>query len=523
MSLPSRTHTLRTSLYTYIYPQVCIYIISYDKYFLYMNSSCAKSHMSLPLPVHTLKRVLTLRTSLYTKKHSQKYIFHITNTFCVWLRVVRTHICLCPCECSQLEPLCIHRDTHKFTYFILQILLCGTPLLCELTYVCALASAHTQNLFVYIHILTSIHISRIISRNTLVYRPVAVHSHTCLCPCECSNFEPVCIHAYAHKHTYVISKNTLVYNPILCKLTNGCALSKCSHLEPLCIHRYTHKYTCFILQILLYVNPCCANSHMSVPLRVLTVRTSLYTCMCSQVYIYSITDLYMNPCCASWHMFVPLRVLTPRTSLYTYIYSQVYIYQESYHGYVGISDLCCALSHLFVPLRMLKFWNLFVYMHMLTNILMLYQKILLYITQILCKLTNGCALSKCSHLEPLCIHRYTQKNAYFILQILLCMTPCCANLHMSVPLRVLTVRTSLYTCMYSQVYIFSITDFCIWTHVVQADICLYPCECSHIERHCIHTYTHKYTYIKNHITDTLVYQPVLCTLTLVCALASAHT
>ena len=143
----------------------------------------------------------------------------------------------------------------------------------------------------------------------------AVHSHTCLCPCECSNFEPVCIHAYAHKHTYVISKNTLVYNPILCKLTNGCALSKCSHLEPLCIHRYTQKNAYFILQILLCMTPCCANLHMSVPLRVLTVRTSLYTC----------------------------------------IYSQVYIYQESYHGYVGISTravhshtcLCpCECSHL---------------------------------------------------------------------------------------------------------------------------------------------------------------------------------
>ena len=100
-----------------------------------------------------------------------------------------------------------------------------------------------------------------------------VRTHICLCPCECSHLEPLCIHTCAHKYTYIPS------------------------------------------QIL----------------------------------------LYMNPCCASWHMFAPLRVLTPRTSLYTYIYSQVYIYQESYHGYVGISTravhshtcLCpCECSHL---------------------------------------------------------------------------------------------------------------------------------------------------------------------------------
>ena len=64
------------------------------------------------------------------------------------------------------------------------------------------------------------------------------------------------------------------------------------------------------------------------------------------------------------------------------------------------------------------------------------------------------------------------------------MTPCCANSHNSMPLRVLTVRTSLHT------YI---------------------------------SYAHKYTYIKNHITDMLVYRRVLCTLTLVCALANAPT
>ena len=138
---------------------------------------------------------------------------------------------------------------------------------------------------------------------------------------------------------------------------------------------------------------------------------------------------------------------------------------------------------------------------------------------------------ECSQLEPLCIHRYTQKYTYIILQILFFyVNPCCENSHMSVPLRVLALRTSLHTYMCSQVYIYSITDTFVYEPMLCKLTCvcnMYPCECSRLERHCIHrpihTYTHKYTYIKNHITDTLVYQPVLCTLTLVCALTSAHT
>ena len=170
---------------------------------------------------------------------------------------------------------------------------------------------------------------------------------------------------------------------------------ECSHLEPLCIHRYTQTYTYFILQILLCMTPCCANSHMSVPFRVLTVRTSLYTCIYSEVYIITNTIFYVNPCCANSHMSVPLRVLALRTSLHTYMCSQVYIYSITdtfVHGpmlckltcvcnlasahacnvivYTGLYihiltsihisriisrirwyiNLCCALSHVFVPL-----------------------------------------------------------------------------------------------------------------------------------------------------------------------------
>ena len=36
----------------------------------------------------------------------------------------------------------------------------------------------------------------------------------------------------------------------------------------------------------------------------------------------------------------------------------------------------------------------------------------------------------------------------------------------------------------------------------------------------LHTHTHIYIY---HITDSLVYEPMLCKLTYVCALARAHT
>ena len=130
-----------------------------------------------------------------------------------------------------------------------------------------------------------------------------------------------------------------------------------------------------------------------------------------------------------------------------------------------------------------------------------------------------------SHLEPLCIHRYTQTYTDFILQILLCMTPCCANSHMSVPFRVLTVRTSLYTCIYSEVYIYHITNTIFYVNPCCANSHMsVPLRVLALRTSLYtYTYTHKYTYIKNHITDTLVYQPVLCTLTLVCALASAHT
>ena len=164
------------------------------------------------------------------------------------------------------------------------------------------------------HVLTRIHKSH--HRLICIWAHV-VRTHKCLCPCECSHLEPLCI------HTYVTSIHIF-------------------HIIP--------------SQTLLYINPCCALSHLYLPLRVLTVRTSLYTCIYSQAYICSITN--------------PL------------------VYEPMW---CKLTDGCAlASSHT---------WNLFVYIHMLTS-----------------------------------IHCMT----YFTLQILLRMTPCCANSHMSVPVRVLT-------------------------------------------------------------------------------------
>ena len=197
----------------------------------------------------------------------------------MWTHVVRTHICLCPCECSQLEPLCIHRYTHKYTYFILQILLnvnpcCANshmsvplrvlalrtslytytythkytyiknhitdtlvyqPVLCTLTLVCALASAHTENLFVYMHVLTRLHKSH--HRFICIWAHV-VRTHICLCPCPCSHSEPLCIHTYVTSilifhHRYVCISTRAVQSHT-CTCHCGC-----SHLEPLCIHILT--------------------------------------------------------------------------------------------------------------------------------------------------------------------------------------------------------------------------------------------------------------------------------------------
>ena len=193
----------------------------------------------------------------------------------MWTHVVRTHICLCPCECSHLEPLCIHTCAHKYTYIPSQILLymnpcCASwhmfaplrvltprtslytyiysqvytyiknhitdtlvyqPVLCTLTLVCALASAHTENLFVYMHGLTRLHKSH--HRFICIWAHV-VRTHICLCPCPCSHLEPLCIHmsqVYHHRYVCISTRDVQSHT---CTCHCGC-----SHLEPLCIHILT--------------------------------------------------------------------------------------------------------------------------------------------------------------------------------------------------------------------------------------------------------------------------------------------
>ena len=192
-----------------------------------MNSSCAKSHMSLPLPVHTLRRVLTLRTSLYT----YIYIDILTNIhisyykyFCVWLRVVRTHICLCPCECSQLEPLWIHTYAHKYTFFILQILLCMTP--CCANSANSHMSAPLRVLTVrtsFIHRYTHKY-TYFILQILLYVNPCCANSHMSV-PLRVLTVRTslyTCI--YSEVYIYHIT-NTFICEPMLCELTYVCALA----------------------------------------------------------------------------------------------------------------------------------------------------------------------------------------------------------------------------------------------------------------------------------------------------------
>ena len=200
---------------------------------LYKRTVC-NSHMSVPL------RALTVRTSLFTCKYSQ-VIIHVSDhsTFCIQTHCVQTHICLCPRECT---------------------------------------TAHTSNLFVYMHISTNIHIS---CDGHMCTRTYGAETHIWLCPCKRSHLEPLCAQILTSMH---FSDHKYFCIQTHCVQTHIC-LCPCgrSQLEPLCLHANTHKYTFFKSEILLYTNPLCATSYMSVPLQVHTLRTSLYTCIYPQI------------------------------------------------------------------------------------------------------------------------------------------------------------------------------------------------------------------------------------------------
>ena len=118
-----------------------------------------------------------------------------------------------------------------------------------------------------------------------------VRTHICLCPCECSHLEPLWIHTCAHKCIYIY----IFHHRYFYIWTN---LGR------------THTYVCAL-----------ASAH--------TLRSCLYTCIWSQAYLWYIINTLVLPMFFKLtYMSVPLRVLTLRTSLYTYIYiySQVYIF-----------------------------------------------------------------------------------------------------------------------------------------------------------------------------------------------------
>ena len=179
--------------------------------------------MSVPL------RALTIKTSLCTCKYSQVYNFQITY-FCIQTQCVQPHICLCPCKCTHFEPLCIHAYIHKYTCIVWRALLYKNP---------RCGNSHMSMPLRALAVRTSLCACKYSEvcifqiTDAFVYKPHCVQPHICLCPCECSQ------------------------------------------LEPFCLHANTHKYTSFKSQILLYTNPMCATSHMSVPLQVHTLRTSL--------------------------------------------------------------------------------------------------------------------------------------------------------------------------------------------------------------------------------------------------------
>ena len=187
--------------------------------FVYEPTLCELTYMFVPL------RVL-----------ASIHIFH-HRYFCIWTHVVQADICLYPCECSHLEHYCIHTYTHKYTYIKNHITdtLVYQPVLCTLTLVCALASAHTENLFVYMHGLTRLHKSH---HRFICIGAHVVRTHICLCPCPCSHLEPLCIHTYVTSilifhHRYVCISTRAVQSHT-CTCHCGC-----SHLEPLCIHILT--------------------------------------------------------------------------------------------------------------------------------------------------------------------------------------------------------------------------------------------------------------------------------------------
>ena len=186
---------------------------------------------------------------------------------------MQTHICLCPRECSHFEPLCIHAYIHTYSYFVLWTLLYKIPG-CGNSHMSMPVRVLTARASLCAQILTSIHFFQI--TDTFVYKPIVCN--------------PTYVYAIASAH----SSNLFIYT---------CIYPQIYRMMHTCIYSQASK--CYIMNTFL-MNRCCANSHMSFPWLVLTLRTFLYTCMCSQEYIHSPrnVDNSIKHICAFMYLFI---------------------------------------------------------------------------------------------------------------------------------------------------------------------------------------------------------------------------
>ena len=220
-----------------------------------------------------------------------------------------------------------------------------------------------------------------------------------LCPCESSHLEP-----FLYIHIFRSVSLDVLYN-VWFRYLNLCFAN--SHMfVPLGVLTVrTSLDTCSNSQV--YI---CYNSHTFVPLRVLTLRTFLYTCISSQEYMYHIIDtlVYETQLCNS-HLSVPLRELTLRIFLFAYIFSKVNIYHVI--DTFVYEPMLCELTYV-RALSNAHTLNLFVYMKIFANIHISYDRYFVYELKF-CEFTYVSAVAS-PHFEALCIQAHTYKNTYII-------------------------------------------------------------------------------------------------------------
>ena len=125
-------------------------------------------------------------------------------------------------------------------------------------------------------------------------------------------------------------------------------------------------------------------------------------------------------------------------------------------------------------------------------------------------------------LRTSCMHTYIHKYTCIILSLLLYMNRCCANSHVSLPSQTLTLRTSLYTYIDNYTYTYIVSWIVLYMNPYCANSQMF------VPLRVLALGTSSYSHVCSqvnifHITDTLVYDSVLCKFTYVCAIASAHT